>query len=32
VTLAAAEASVKGMRSMIKSGFGVTALQDYHRK
>jgi carbamoyl-phosphate synthase large subunit len=31
-TMAAAEASVKGMRSMIKGGFGVTALQDYHRK
>ena len=31
-TMAAAEASVKGMRSMLKDGFGVTALQDYHKK
>ncbi|MDX6767483.1 MAG: carbamoyl-phosphate synthase large subunit [Candidatus Methylacidiphilales bacterium] len=31
-TMAAAEASVKGIRSLIKGGFSVTALQDVHRK
>ncbi len=29
-TMAAAQATVKGIRSIKKSGFGVKALQDYH--
>jgi carbamoyl-phosphate synthase large subunit len=29
-TLAAAEASVRGIRSLIRNGLTVTALQDYH--
>jgi carbamoyl-phosphate synthase large subunit len=30
-TIAAAQASVQGIRSQIRNGIGVKALQDYHR-